>query len=208
MFEYRIYTPAECPEELYSFRYGIYVEEMHRKQRYACHRTKTIRDPLDDTARQVVAHKDGRIVACIRANLLKEGPVGDYFDFYELDRLLNPDALSRASICTRLMVSPKYRRTHVSVDIFKHLYVFGLAHEIDTSFMDCNRHLTGFFQKFGYEFLFRKHHEEYGDVAVMSLNLRDYQRLIDIDSPFAETARTQLEISKRSLTLAAACSLA
>jgi len=188
MFEYKIYTPEECPEELFRFRYKIYVEEMHRMQFYACHKTKTIIDPLDRYAHQVVAHRNGEIVGCIRANLLRRGPVGDYLDFYNLDKMA-PAKRQNASICTRLMVSKEQRRTSVSIDIFKHLYEFGLAHNIETSHMDCNRHLIGFFEKFGYEFLYRTQHDEYGDVAVLRLFLEDYERLIEMNSPFAETAR-------------------
>ena len=42
-------------EELFSFRYRIYVEEMQRKQKYASHASKQIRDPLDDFATNLIA---------------------------------------------------------------------------------------------------------------------------------------------------------
>lgn len=195
MVEYKIFGPDETPAELYRFRYAIYVEEMNRPQRYACAATKTIRDPLDDTARQVVALDDGRVIACIRANLLREGSVGDYFDFYDLCRLSTEEA-ARASICTRLMVSPDHRKTQVSIDIFKVLYAFAVANDVQTSFMDCNAHLVRFFEKFGYERTAHKRHPEYGDVTVMKLDHFDFARIIRIGSPFAELAQAKAEAAR------------
>jgi hypothetical protein len=50
-------------EELFSFRYRIYVEEMQRKQKYANHASKQTRDPLDDFAINLIARDaDGAII--------------------------------------------------------------------------------------------------------------------------------------------------
>jgi GNAT superfamily N-acetyltransferase len=188
MIEYRIFSPGEAPADLFSFRYRIYVEEMHRPQRYACAQTKTIEDPLDRCARQVVALQHGRVIACIRANLLREGSIGEYLAFYDLDKLSSEDAFE-ASICTRLMVDPEHRKTSVSIDIFKRLYAFAIDAGVRTSYMDCNPPLVRFFSKFGYERLGEKRHPEYGHVAIMKLDHFDFVRLVRIGSPFADLAR-------------------
>ena len=44
MFEYKVFEPGETPQELFHFRYKIYIEELSRHQPHACHKTKTIRD--------------------------------------------------------------------------------------------------------------------------------------------------------------------
>jgi predicted GNAT family N-acyltransferase len=182
-----IYSDDSAPAALYEFRYKIYVEEMGRKQKYACADTKTIRDPLDEKGHQGLILRDTDIVGCIRMNLLKHGAVGDYFDFYDLS-VLSPDGLMRSSICTRLMIEPSLRRTAASIDLVKFAYEFGLRNGIDTCFIDCNSHLTRFFGRFGWRRLYSREHEEYGLVDVMRLDLRDTDYLGSIDSPFAAIA--------------------
>jgi N-acyl-L-homoserine lactone synthetase len=188
MYEYKIFHAHDCPEDLFRFRYSIYVEEMGRRQLYACHKTKTIRDYLDDTAHQGVVFKDGKIIACMRVNFLRDGPIGHYYDFYRFKELESAK-LQAASICTRLMVAREYRRTVVSIEILKFLYKYGLYRDIATCTMDCNLHLVRFFEKFGYQFLFSDKHPEYGNVAVLRLDLRDLNSLDRTHSPFAPICR-------------------
>lgn len=189
--EFRFFDRADCPKELFEFRYAIYIEEMHRRQFYACHETRTIIDPLDETGRQLIGFSGGEIVACVRANLLADGPIGDYFSFYGMDAL-DPAVALRSSICTRLMVRADFRKTQVPVDIFKRLYDFAIENRVETSYMDCNAHLVRFFRKFGYEFLGVKTHAEYGEVSIMKLDHFAFARLVRIGSPFAEQAAREL----------------
>jgi hypothetical protein len=66
-------------EEPFSFRYRIYVEEMQRKQKYANHASKQIRDPLDDFAINLIARDaDGAIIGAVRTNFGRDGNLGDY----------------------------------------------------------------------------------------------------------------------------------
>jgi N-acyl-L-homoserine lactone synthetase len=184
---FRIYSENSAPEALYEFRYKIYVEEMGRKQKYACSVTKTIRDPLDAKGHQGVILRDNEIVGSIRMNLLKDGPVGDYFRFYSLGDL-SAQALAKSSICTRLMIEPSLRRTPASIELVKFAYEFGLKNGIDSCFIDCNHHLVRFFRRFGWRSLYRREHEEYGLVDVMRLDLRDIDYLSSINSPFVAIA--------------------
>lgn len=78
-------TEAELTA-LYTFRYRIYVEEMARPQKYADHDARTIRDPLDDTAYNLVAWQDDAIAGCVRVNFARDGGM----DYYErFSRMLN-----------------------------------------------------------------------------------------------------------------------
>ena len=60
-------------EALYAFRYRIYVEEMGRPQKYADHDMRRIRDPLDETGRNLVAWDNSEIVGCVRVNFARDG---------------------------------------------------------------------------------------------------------------------------------------
>jgi GNAT superfamily N-acetyltransferase len=199
--EFRFFDRDDCPKELFEFRYAIYIEEMHRRQFYACHDTRTIIDPLDETGRQLVGFSGGEIVACVRANLLRDGPVGDYFSFYGMDRI-DPASAMRSSICTRLMVRPDFRKTQTPIDIFKELYDFAIKNGVESSYMDCNAPLVRFFKKFGYQLLGVKTHADYGDVSIMRLDHFDFERLVRIGSPFAEQASRALAARTPQITAA------
>ena len=192
MYEYKIYNYDNCPRELFRFRYKVYVEELNRKQTYACHKTRTIEDPLDQTAHHAVVTKQDEIIACVRLNILREGSVHAYHDLYELSRLSAED-LERASICTRNMVAQPYRSTGVSVRMLKLIYEHGMRRDVTTCFMDVNQPLIKLFSKFGYVPLFEKDHPDYGRVTVMRLDVLDIERLTAIRSPFASICRRYLE---------------
>jgi|GEM_PF-2156094 len=194
MFEYRVFQPSDTPQELFQFRYKIYIEELGRMQHDACHKTKTIKDSLDDTARQVIVFYAGKIIGCIRANLLKHGPVDYYHELYGLDRLSKAQC-TKTSICTRLSVAPKYRK-HPSVTkkMFQTLYDYGVQNDVELSYLDCYDRLAGFFEKFGYSYLGHKKHYEYGDVAIMRLELFDFDRLIENRTFFAKQAAHYKEL--------------
>lgn len=189
MLSYQLRQGASVPGDLFRFRYAIYVEEMGRRQKYACAETKTIRDPLDDLGHQGIVLLDDAIIGCIRMNFLRDGPIGDYLRLYGLSTL-SPGELKTASICTRLMIGPSLRKTQVSIELIKFAYAFGLSRGIDTCFIDCNDHLVRFFERFGWRFLFKREHEDYGLVNVMRLDLRDHDHLAAIKSPFVGLGET------------------
>ncbi len=192
MPEYRVYQYKDCPPDLFRFRYKIYVEELHRPQSYACHETQTIEDPLDPTGHQCVATDKGEIVGCVRLNLVREGGVQPYFDFYELYRLSEREQLS-ASICTRYMAAPAFRKSRVPLELLKMIYLFGIENGATSCYMDTNAPFLNMYKKFGYQTLFEKNHPDYGRVTIMRLPVLDLDYLQAIRSPFAPICRRFLE---------------
>ena len=181
--EIRIFEPESAPLDLYRFRYAIYVEEMRRKQFYASHKDRTITDPLDATAVNIVAIDGDAICGCVRVNFLRRGPIGEYQSLYGIDRL--PESEQQASsITTRLMVGRAWRRTTVTSRLITTIYEYALRRDILTDYIDCNRHLIPFFERLGYRKRFTCNHPEYGDVTVMSIDVRDRAHLRKIASPF------------------------
>ncbi len=185
MYAYRDFTSANCPPELYAFRYKVYVEEMNRPQADADHERKIIKDKLDDTAHHAAVFFQNEIVACMRVNFLREGSAGKYNELYGLKRL-SPAEAANASICTRLMVDKAHRNRHVTVRMLQFIYVYGLKNGIRSCFMDCNKPLQRFFEKFGYRYVTDAMHPDYGRVSVMRLDLLDIDYLRSLRSPFAE----------------------
>lgn len=191
-YEYRIYKNAECPPELYNFRYDVYVDELKRATSYACHDTKTIRDGLDETAYQTVVTKDGEIIACIRLNYANEGSLQPYYDFYELSQV--PAHLQDTIIiCTLDMVAKPYRRKMVFVRMLQTAFEFSLKRGARICYMDVNLPLVPLFQKLGMEIVKVKVHPDYGEVAIMRFDGLDYKALKAARSPLAPLTKRFLE---------------
>ena len=95
-------------ERLFAFRYRIYVEEMNRRQKYADHSRRTIEDPLDRTADNLVAWEGTEIVGCVRLNFAPDGGIDYYTRLLRMAELV-PEFPRGVSLCTRLMVAPQRR---------------------------------------------------------------------------------------------------
>jgi GNAT superfamily N-acetyltransferase len=179
-------------QAIYRFRYAVYVEEMGRKQRYADHENKLIRDPLDGEAGVCIlgAWEGDEVVGTVRTNLLRCSNVGDYFGLYDL-AAFPAEVLHNAALTTRMMVHPRHRNSLLATRIARKLYRYGLENAITTD-LDCNRHLVGYYRRLGYVV-----HRgdvvppEYGPVSVMRLNLTDLDHLESVRSPFAVILRAR-----------------
>ena len=171
-------------------RYQIYVTEMNRIQHYADHDQETIFDPLDKFATVLAAESHGRFIGTVRSNCCRNGDLGDYAEFYEIDP--NPAHRQRSSITTRLMVEPAFRGSRAPLLLAMAAFNFGLREGIRWNYIDCNLHLLSFFERLGYIEQFTKRHPEYGNVHCMRLDLHDLTHLAAVNSPFLSSARTYL----------------
>jgi len=175
-------------ESIYRFRYNVYVEEMNRTQFYADHTSRTIRDPLDDSAVVLAAWDGQAVVGTVRYNFLRHSGIGEYFELYNVAGI-PPLLRENTSITTRLMVAPRFRGGTLASRLACAAYKDALVNGIQVDLIDCNHHLISFFSRLGY--LTHRDgavHAEYGPVTVMRLNLLDQEHLSRVRSPF----RTQL----------------
>lgn len=178
------------------FRYQIYVGEMAREQKYADAATKTIHEPLDNGARITAAFDDdGEVVGTMRANYLKDCDIGEYRSFYKIDDF-GAAFEDRMTITTKLMVRPDLRSGSLPLRLACEAYRYGLVRGMLMDFIDCNRHLEGFFHKLGYRaYCGRRSHPEFGDVLPMVLYSRDWLHLSIVGSPFLREARKVLDLN-------------
>src|SRR3954449_12889410 len=72
-------------DEIYRFRYRIYVEQMGLRQKYADHVRKRVVEPLDEAARIYAAYFNGTIVGTIRGNRFSDLPSAYYRKLYRID---------------------------------------------------------------------------------------------------------------------------
>ena len=179
----RLASTAEELETIYRFRYRIYVDEMNRRQFYADRASKRIEDPLDRGGYNFAAFQGDEVVGVVRVNLPRTSDIAYYetfLDMHSADRF-HPSA---TSMCTRLMVTPRLRRTSLAMRLAQVSYEFCLHNQIRYNFMDCDDHLISFFTRLGYNIRRRAEHPEYGMGTVMRLDLLDRARLAQTRSPF------------------------
>jgi len=188
----KIESDAEL-DEVAEFRYSIYVEEMGRRQRYADPSSRRVLEPLDQNARITAAYDaGGKIVGTLRTNYLSESDIGDYRAFYRIEEFGAPFE-EHMTVTTKLMVRPELRAGTLPVRLAIEAYREGLNRGVVMDFIDCNRHLEGFFHKIGYRaYCGRRNHPEFGDVLPMVLYTRDWLHLSVVGSPLLKAARRVL----------------
>jgi hypothetical protein len=172
-------------EEIYSFRYSIYVEEMARVQLYADRDNKRICEPLDNDCSLFAAYDNGEIVGTIRTNFSRDSDLDYYTNFYQMNRVgqYHP---KRTSITTKLMIAPKYRKGSLAVRLASIAYANARKARIRYDFIDVDPHLVDFFTRLGYRFHRRGSHPEYGNVTVMIADLEDMNHFESIKSPLTK----------------------
>ena len=187
-FDVCIARSSEQLEQIYRFRYEIYVEEMARKQHHVDHENRTIVDPLDQRAFNFFALRNDSLAGIVRVNFLRLGETGYYPELYRVHDVAGANTVN-SSICTRLMIKPEYRRRQsMAVDLCVACYDFGIERGIRFNFIDCNDYLVPFFTGLGYrEYMGTVEHEEYGEVYPLVLDLYDEDHLSQCRSPFLKS---------------------
>ncbi|HEX6324882.1 MAG TPA: GNAT family N-acyltransferase [Vicinamibacterales bacterium] len=173
-------------EDVFRFRYDIYVREMGRAQKDADHARGRIEDRLDAFAVLLAARDSvtGAIAGTVRSNVLSDGDIGAYARLYGLEGL-SPAERRATAMTTRLMVERGRRGTMLAVKLAVSLFARGLERSVDEDYIDCNEHLVPFFHGLGYRRLRAIDHPEYGRVTLMRLDMRDVAYFRQIGSPFA-----------------------
>jgi len=170
-------------EEVRRFWYRIYVEEMGRKQLYADHETRTIRDPYELNGHVLCARDATGLVGTVRIHFTDTLGIEEYVELYcchhdpEFER-------DRGCVVTRFMVEKNRRAQRIGFALFSALYDYGTLRGCNSCYMDCNAHLIELFRSIG--FLPRRviKHPEYGEVTVMCLMPLDTEHLTQCKSPF------------------------
>ena len=176
-------------DEIYRFRYRIYVEQMGRRQKYADHARKRVVEPLDETARIYAAFLNGKVVGTIRGNRFSERPTAYYRKLYRIDDRFpfRPDEMS---LTTKLMFDPALQGSLYPIRMILHYARdFNIHRPCKIDFVDCSSRLLPFFLKLGYvDYLGWVFHQEYGSVRPLFCPADQVQRLQRLRSPLAAVA--------------------
>lgn len=185
---------AAAREEIYRFRYRIYVEQMGLRQKYADHVRKRVVEPLDESARIYAAYFDGNVVGTIRGNRFSDLRTAYYRKLYRVDGRFpfDPDDMS---LTTKLMFDPSLQRSLYPVRLIVHYARdFNSQRRCKVDFVDCRRWLLPFFLKLGYiDYLGWVFHNEYGSIRPLFLPADQVHRLERLRSPLAAVSRDLYE---------------
>jgi predicted GNAT family N-acyltransferase len=185
---------AETPEErqqIYQFRYRVYVEEMNKNPRGVNHAERILKDELDDTATLLYLIIDGEIAATLRRNVLSDSPLPETIhSALEIDRFTSAFPKSALSFSSRFMVAPKYRNSSVAGAIVVEAYKLAREQGILFDFSHASPWLVPFYENLG----FRRYGDNFLDVDAglqipLVLLLDDIAHLQAVHSPMYRSAR-------------------
>lgn len=186
---------ADTPDlkhAVYRFRYEVYVEAMKRRQLWADHGARIVQEPMDASARNYIAMRDGATVGVIRANSADDPATSYYRKLYRIDALGVRD-MSKVQITTKLMVRPDLKNTAVGPRLISSYAddSYKLGFQLDV--IDCNRHLVPFFERIGYfSYVGWVFHKEYGTVRPLVYAPDTISYLESIGSLLAPISRRRL----------------
>ncbi|MEM7183986.1 MAG: GNAT family N-acetyltransferase [Spirochaetota bacterium] len=178
----------EDKDRVFRFRYKAYVEDLGRKQHYADHKKKTVKEPFDANAILFMAEDNGEVVGTIRTNIKSQGPI-EFEELYELENF-EPYYPDKVSITTKFMVSKDYRKSYVAAMLSTTVYVLLREMAIEFDFITCEPHLVRLYQQMGYRFYKGSiQRQNYRDSIPLVLLTSDTNYFQMIKSPFLRYAR-------------------
>jgi hypothetical protein len=196
----RLITNREDLEEVYRFRYTVYVQAMGRESRYAEHEARQLRHPLDATGINIAALDGPSIIGVIRNNFGVDGSFGQFWDFYGIGHC-DYEHPRQTSITSGLMVATTRRGGFLGARLAIAAYEDGLSRGIRWNFIDCIPSLAPFYLAFGWvEHLPEATHPEYFNrVRRLRLDLEDEKHFERVRSPFLDCYRKHRARRSRGL---------
>ncbi|WAL61495.1 cyclic nucleotide-binding domain-containing protein [Thermocoleostomius sinensis] len=184
-------TTPEARQQIYQFRYRVYVEEMNKNPRGANHAERILKDELDDTATLLYLTIDGDIAATLRRNRLSETPLPNLIHrALEIERFMVAFPKDVLSFSSRFMVAPKYRNSSIAGAIVVEAYKLAREQGILFDFSHASPWLVPFYENLG----FRRYGDNFLDVDAglqipLVLLLDDIAHLQAVHSPMYRSAR-------------------
>ncbi len=175
--------------KVYKLRYSVYVDELNYDESTADYETKMQKDPLDGTGRLFGFFKNNEAVGTVLTNYAKDSDLGYYPELYKMHEY-NYGSYFDSSISTKLIVRKDYRSSSIAFRLACATYVQALNDGIMYDFVDCKLEMVPFYIRLGYK-VYQKsmYHPEYGDGAVVVLELQNIDHLEKSESLFAKYYR-------------------
>ncbi len=185
-YEIRIARTDPEKEQIFRFRYKIYIEEMNRPA-HADHEKRMITDWLDQTGTLIYVAENGDVLATARMNLKRHGDI-EFENEYDVRRF-SPYYPERVSSTTKFMVDRKYRGCTLMNRSILFWYTHAVENGICFDFININEPLFKFYSRLGYRtYKDNFRHPEFGEVIPMVLAMNDRRHLEAVRSPLARFA--------------------
>lgn len=179
-------TTPEQREAVFRLRYSVLVEEARQPSALADHQFRCIEEPLDVTARLLVARYGETVVGALRVNLLSEGDWAGEAALLHTDQVRDAQAHTTA-ISSLPLIASGFRTSAVPLRLLAAAYHMNLEEEITHDFVATTPEHELFYQSLGYRaYCGRVRHPERGDVLPMVLTLRDRAHFAAIGSPLVD----------------------
>ena len=178
-------TPTER-EQIYQFRYQIYVKEMNRYHSIADHDKKQLKEEIDDQSRLYFVTDNGRIVGSMRFTWGGDAPLPErQIRQYDLQPFIDSIPQGQMVIGERFMVLPEYRGTDLLFRMFQAYLEFVNQHRIQLIFGDCEPHLLNLYLGLGFR-TYTTHNvnsQETGYLIPLIMVAEDMEYMKQIRSP-------------------------
>lgn len=173
-------------EAIYSFRYGIYFDQMKKHHVSADHQKRMLYDEGDAWATLYYVKVNDKIVATVRGMLGCDGPfIQREFQYYNIGLFETLFKHEEIAIATRFIIDMQYRKTKMTEEVMVAIYLRGLPRGIKLCLTTCDDFLLQLYQRYGFR--------TYGNPVQVSKNVKrhrivlfvcDYNYLKQINSPF------------------------
>jgi len=181
----RFAETAQEKEAVFRLRYDIYVKDMGLFGDQADHAKKVLRDSYDDTARSVIAIKEGVALGTMRIYWGGDAPLHPQLRrSYALHKFEGIVSESQICIAERLMVLRRVRGSLLTYNMFVYVYKFLLANGIELVVLDCEPHLINNWLKLGFRpFAPPISYRGVGLVVPMAGIVWDVEQFVKVGSP-------------------------
>ena len=172
-------------EAILRLGYEIYVEGMGWDD-VGDHQRRVLEFPDDQTARFLYAAEGGRVVGAMRLHWGADAPfTEEVVATYGLSRFLDVVDRRYVFVASRFMIVPEHRAGPLAALLMNAAVEFGLQHQGELAFCDCQPHLMHLYTRAGFRTYARPvNHPTAGLLVPLVLVTGDIAYVERIGSPF------------------------
>jgi ubiquinone/menaquinone biosynthesis C-methylase UbiE/CRP-like cAMP-binding protein/GNAT superfamily N-acetyltransferase len=198
-------SSRDC-ESIYRFLYEIWSDEFCRSMEGMDHKNRLMKDALDETAHHLIAvDQSGRIVGCVRANILGNTRLPETIDrdlrSADLIELFGSEKVIYGS---HFAVAPEARGRTVASLLIAALYHHCLDEGALVGISYCALHYVSFYSQLGYRPYMENFRMDAGIRVPIIHCLRDRNYLTEIKSPLARLCPSALDDEGKAARMMAA----
>ena len=182
MLQIKIAQSREELEEVYAFRYSIYIQELNKTFLHHDDEKKILTDEFDDDAFHICVFHDEELIGALR---LRYPKVND-MEMNQLSILMALQKKYKLSVLSRLMIKRKYRHTAAILSLMNYTYDKNIRDGIDFGVIEVENHLVAMYKKFGFHDIGQHLNHHHLERTILFINGRDWKHFESIGSGFSE----------------------